>query len=123
MTNSYHVMYLRAPDGSPIGCVAFNQDGIYLDYQVSVINPIDKFNREVSRSLAVGRLLSQPHTAYLSSANASKHDLIRKVMQTIERVPELPSRARRAAHRWLRDNPLQAQVEHDPFHQDLAASF
>lgn len=48
------IEYLRDKNRRPIGCVvALDQDSI----GVSLLNPKDKFNREVARNLAAGRAL------------------------------------------------------------------
>lgn len=52
---NYLCEYIRNENREPIGCVvAIDRDCI----GVSLLNPKDRFNREVARNLAAGRALS-----------------------------------------------------------------
>jgi hypothetical protein len=98
------VMYLRDSNGLPVGCLAIKLNGSKtVTYQYSVLNPLDKFDREVSRVLAKGRLVENPITVSLPFL-ASRHDISEAVLRDILSNSSAPSRARRAARLWLRTN-------------------
>ncbi len=99
------VMFLRNYVGTPIGCVAITlsrSKGV-VEYQVSVLNPADRFNRAVARQLAYGRLVEQPLSVPIKK-ECSMHDVSHAVMTGIASNPNLPSRAIKAAKLWLKSN-------------------
>lgn len=103
---SYRVMYLRDRNGQNVGCVAMEEtDDNYTEFQVSVLNPTDRFNREVARTLAIGRLVEKPLNVRVGG-KPSRHDIARAVMRAISKDSGMPSRARRAAHLWLKTKPV-----------------
>jgi len=97
-------MYLRAPNGMPVGCIACQVKRTGNDYvgsyQLSVLNPSDKFNRGVARQLAKGRLLENPHFVQLPTV-PSMHEVTERIMRSITLNNGAPTRARKAAQRWL----------------------
>jgi len=102
--NNIRVMYLRDRRGSIVGCIAcqVNRSGHdYVgSYQLSVLNPADKFNRGVARQLAKGRLLESPRHIELPTV-PSMHEVTERIMQNILLDKNVPTRARKAAQRWL----------------------
>jgi len=104
MSREIRVMYLRDVKGQPVGCVAcqVKRDGHdYVgSYQLSVLNPADKFNRGVARQLAKGRLLENPIRFNLPIA-PSTHEVTEAMMRSIASDKDLPTRAQKAATRWL----------------------
>lgn len=99
------VMFLRNYAGTPIGCVAIvlhRSQGV-VEYQTSVLNPVDRFNRAVARQLAYGRLVEQPLSVPVKK-ECSMHDVSYAVMSGIASNPNLPSRAIKAAKLWLANN-------------------
>ena len=108
--SSYNVMYLRArasfphTKGQPVGCIVYDNDGnSKVNWQISILNPVDHFNRELSRSLAIGRFVERPYTIIVNSPH-TKHDTIRAILNEIAADHAMPSRARKAAQLWLRTN-------------------
>lgn len=105
-------MYLRDNEYCPIGCVAIslNKSKTQIRYQLSVLNPIDKFERSLSRHIALGRLLESPVRINGSSfANSKHYEITEAVMQSIVQNKDLPGRARKAARLWLKyDNAYKS---------------
>lgn len=114
---NYRVMYLRDSysenmftmkmnPGAPIGCVVIkvNRADGELEYQLSVLNPQDRFDREVARSLALGRLTELPMYIPINR-NANMHDITEAVMRDIAEGG-FPSRAVKSAKLWLRTNAI-----------------
>jgi hypothetical protein len=93
--------------GNPVGCVAIkvHKNGRSAEYQVSVLNPLDRFNRAIARQLALGRLAEAPFTARLpAGAPVTMEEITRAVMLDIATDTGAISRARKAAKLWLRWN-------------------
>jgi hypothetical protein len=98
---SRRVMFLRDKKGMPVGCVAISlsQKTNKIRYQVSVLNPIDSFKRDLARQIALGRLLEKPFV--IPMRGTGQYDITFEVMNAIESNTELPKRARKAATLWL----------------------
>jgi hypothetical protein len=116
MASKIRYMYLRDDKGSPIGCLAIqlHRKKGYLEYQLSVLNPVDRFhpltgkqmpfNREVARRLAVGRLVEEPSSVSMGAKDTMTQISI-TVMQHLSGLQGIqPSRAVRAAKAWLRSH-------------------
>jgi hypothetical protein len=91
--------------GNPVGCVAIklNSSGTRVSYQVSVLNPRDRFSRTVARQLALGRLTEAPFTVVLANS-PTMYDITLAVMTDILRDRGQVMRARKAARQWLENN-------------------
>lgn len=104
MSKEIRVMYLRDRKGQPQGCVACQvkrSGNSYVgNYQLSVLNPSDKFNRGVARALAKGRLVENPHTVQLPTV-PSMHEVTERIMLAILLDKTMPTRARKSAQLWL----------------------
>jgi hypothetical protein len=100
-------MYLRTETGRPVGCIAINykKGDKQLTYQVSVLNPSDKFDRSVARQLATGRLLEKPIVISVDP-DFNIHDISLAVMDHIAYTTDrsLPSRAVKCAKLWVNKN-------------------
>lgn len=96
------VMFLRNADNKPVGCVVINVDrhNKRIEYQVSTLNPLDKFDREVARLLATGRLVEAPFHMWLPN-KAGLHEITRRVMTHIINNKAIPNRSRKAAKNWM----------------------
>lgn len=110
---SCKIIYLRAPNGHPVGCVAMSYDRAnrVVSYQASFLNPRDKFDRYVARNIAVGRLATKARQAeivgysHLLSSDITTHDITKVVMIEISSMMDgVPSRAVKAAKLWLSNN-------------------
>lgn len=72
------VEFIRNQNREPIGCVvAVDRDCI----GVSLLNPKDKFNREVARNLAAGRAL----TGIMPDITGRKEELMEKAVRRMAR--------------------------------------
>jgi hypothetical protein len=105
----HRIQYLREANGHLVGCIAIvehpHQGGFYslVEYRVSVLNPEDQFDKSVARQLALGRLVEAPFTVRVP-AHPTMHEVGAAIMKDIARDSGAPSRARRAAKIWLRQN-------------------
>lgn len=106
----HRIQYLREANGQNVGAVAIkvrrdigNDFYDLVEYRVSVVNPLDRFDRELARQLALGRVLEAPFMVRVP-INPTMFEISRAVMKDIARDSGAPSRARRAARNWLRNN-------------------
>lgn len=113
---NHRIMYLRDRKGQPVGCVAIkvfrDTDDLYhnlIVYQVSVLNPLDRFDRAMARQLALGRMVEAPLTCH-APVEPSMWETTQSVMRDIARDSGQPTRARQAAKLWLRNNEPQTQT-------------
>lgn len=101
---SKRVMFLRASNGHPVGCIAIalNKLTSTVQYQVSVLNPSDQFDRAIARQLAIGRLVESPITITVRQ-DANRDEISFAIMEHIVLSGKnaLPSRAIKAAKLWL----------------------
>jgi hypothetical protein len=79
--------------------IKLNRHNNEAQYQLSVLNPADRFDRKVARQLALGRLTEAPMQVNLPK-NATMHDISRAVMEDISKR-NLPTRAVKSAKFWL----------------------
>ncbi len=122
----YRFQYLRDRSGQPVGCVAIKTSvgdfGLQVEYQVSVLNPLDRFDRTLARSIAVERLKKRPIVIEeMLGINATMHQITSAVMSHLVETPvtttvvggvtipwdvqmNVPSRARKAAKLWLKEH-------------------
>lgn len=108
-------MFLRDRRNSPVGCLAItvSSDMTVVNYQYSVLNPVDGFNRSLARELAAGRLVTKPIVigkgdSFLPSGSykfRGMHDITRAVMSHLATDAHAPKRASKAAELWL-DTPV-----------------
>ena len=105
-------MYLRDNKRQPVGCIvlALNASKTKIRYQMSVLNPADRFDRSMARVIAKGRLLECPLTITLDEPLDSMHEISERVMISIvdNFAGNFPARARKAAKRWLSINTNEA---------------
>lgn len=97
------VMYLRDQHNHPVACVYMNFDrkNGQVNYGLSVLNPQDNFKRSVARQLAIGRMYESPKTVKVTP-DANNHVVATAVvLQLIQESASTPSRAVKAARRWL----------------------
>jgi hypothetical protein len=97
------IMFLRNTDYTPCGCLAISIDrkSKKLNYQYSVLNPDDRFDRKVARQLALGRLVESPIALPLMrDMDVNMHSISIAVMKHLSKS-KAPSRAVKAAKGWL----------------------
>lgn len=104
--NKPRIMFLRDERFQPVGCVAISvkrdNSYAYISYNISVLNPVDRFNRPVARQLALGRLIEKP-ISFLLSPDVGMNDISAAVMADIagSHGNKMPNRAIKAAKLWL----------------------
>lgn len=96
------IMFLRDTKGHPVGCVAINVDlkNHRLSYQMSTLNPCDRFDRKLARHLALGRLVEIPIKVSLPRNKLSCHEISMAVMIDLA-TSNAPSRMVKAAQQWI----------------------
>lgn len=99
MSKNYRIMFLRGSNNHPVGCLAMLVTNNQVKYQVSTLNPVDKFDRRVARQLALGRLIENPIEIGMNDTNI--HNVVKCVMADIARNNLIPNRAKIAAKKWL----------------------
>lgn len=70
-------------------------------YAVSTCSNSDKFNKEVARSLAVGRLFTRAIVKNVSIGGSVKE----RILNSIVADADMPTRTREAAKLWLKNPP------------------
>jgi len=107
--NNTRIMFLRN-EGQPCGCVAISVDrrNRKLNYQFSVLNPADRFDRKMARHLALGRLVESPiEIPYNKGEKLTMHDISERVLRHLSKS-KAPARAVKAAKTWLYWNVYSA---------------
>lgn len=106
MNKNFRLMFLRDAADRPVGCCAIEikRGARKLNYQLSVLNPTDQFKRELSRTIALGRLVERPISLPLNR-DFTMHDISKQVMTHIANS-DAPSRAVKAAKAWLKSASL-----------------
>lgn len=104
----HRVQYLKDANGHYVGCIAIRErpelqsgDRYAVEYRVSTVNPLDAFDKDVGRQLALGRMLEAPYIVHVAH-HPSMHEVGVVIMRDIAKDSTLPSRVRRAAKNWLR---------------------
>lgn len=93
--------YIRNEKGFPVACLAYTREGDQFKYAVSVHNPKDKFNREMARKVAGGRLLKNPSLLHLLEEDTLK-DALEVIMRSFScEVLGAPTRLQKAAKQYL----------------------
>ena len=114
----HRIQFLRDSKGQPVGCVAIKiktavgrTAGVTLvTYQMSVLNPLDKFDRRMARQLALGRLVEAPLTTTIDHVSPTRREISQAVMQDLREDAFAPTRARKAASLWLRQDKKPIRV-------------
>lgn len=116
----HRIQFLRDSKGQPVGCVAIKVKPVtvtghaggttLVTYQMSVLNPLDQFDRRMARHLALGRLQEAPLTTTIDHLMPTRTEISRAVMQDIKHDPSAPTRARKAARQWLREDSQPVRV-------------
>lgn len=101
---SNRIMFLRDQKFQPVGCLAISHDRgtNIVKFQLSVLNPADRFRRDVARQIAIGRLIEKPIVIpLLGEREPSRTDITFSVMDCICNSKFVPGRARKMARLWL----------------------
>lgn len=105
----HRIQYLKDEGGHYVGCIAIHErpdlgvagDRYVVEYRVSAVNPLDEFDKDVGRQLALGRMMEAPFIVHVTR-NPSMHEVSIVVMRDIAKDSSVPSRVRKAAKNWLR---------------------
>ncbi len=86
-----------------VSCIVMQVDRVRntVRYALSCLHDSDSFDREVAQSLALSRLNGNDSREVALPHNASGHQISVAVMKNISRNSSAPTKARRAADRWL----------------------
>ena len=107
-SRNQRTLYLRNQHNHPVGCVAMSiqWEKKEVSYQLSVLNPLDRFNRKLARSIAFSRLTNKPYLISIKEDSFNVHDIFRAVLSEISKTShsKFPTRAVKAAKKWLLNN-------------------
>jgi hypothetical protein len=94
-------MFLRKKNQQPIGCLAIKLTENTIEYQLSVLNPVDKFDRSFAKQLANERLDKNPFKINLT-VTPTMYNISTAVMANLAfNNKDAPKRAIKAAKLWL----------------------
>lgn len=95
------VFFLRNSNGHPVATVASTllSDGV-VKYAVATRNPLDNFDKEHGRALAIGRLFDGK-TPFVGATSGTTEGVKKRIMVGIANDRKFPQRAREAAGVWL----------------------
>jgi hypothetical protein len=104
--SNHRIMFLRDKSGQPVGCIAIvvSEKKSRVRYQISVLNPSDKFDRDLARHIALGRLVEKPFEIKLNG-QLNQIVITKEVMNALKANEGVPMRARKAATLWLDSIP------------------
>ena len=102
MKKNIRLIYVRDEKNNPIGCVAIQKSKLnkWVKYAASMANPNDKFDKEIGRLLALGRLLESP-VVIKTKTEFNHHDLVRLVFWNIFNRGIMNKRLLQFVDRWL----------------------
>ena len=108
MKNNKRIMYLRDDQYFPVGClaIAVSKGRKQVSYQLSVLNPVDNFERSLARHIALGRLVEAPFCIRGFDGTQGKQEITEAVMKAICKSKTAPGRAKKAARNWLKYNTV-----------------
>ena len=93
--------YLQNKRGQFCAFVASEMKMTGIVYAVSTCSNADKFDKEVARSLAIGRLFTRAIVKNVSAGGSVKE----RILNSIALDPDMPTRTREAAKLWLKNPP------------------
>ena len=112
--NNVRYLYLRDTSGNPHSVIAMHVDreAKALSFQISTANKSERFDKEIGRDLAYGRLLADSHVITIEHANANAHELNSYVMNCIITCSSLFAvKAVKSAVRWLEDHDARPTLK------------
>lgn len=96
------IKYVRDARKNPVGCVAYVVKDNELKMGIASCNPQDPFKKEISRSLAVGRLMTSPEKGTAPSER-SLRALTLTVLEMVQNSTHASSRVSRLAAREVKN--------------------
>lgn len=97
------IKYVRDARKNPVGCIAYVVENGELSVGVASCNPRDPFKKEISRSLAIGRLFSMPEKSQAPSER-SLRALTQSVLKMVCSSQNASSRVIRLASREAKNS-------------------
>ena len=95
------IKYVRDARKNPVGCVAYTVNEGQLKLGVASCNPQDPFKKEISRSLAIGRLMTSPEKSSAPEERSLKA-LTLSVLEMVKTSSNASSRVSRMAAREVK---------------------
>ena len=93
------IYWLRDEQWRPVTCVAYEELGDIVVFQLATWNPIDNLSKKIGRMIATKRLAESRH---LFTVPRNGH-VKRAIMEVIAvGAVRMPNRARQAASQWLK---------------------
>jgi len=89
--------YLKDENKFPVACVASDKEENMIVFSVSTHNPVDPFDRDVARQVAIGRLTAKKFAGVVTDETGIKEKIVTKIAAS----KTLPARAIEAANYWL----------------------
>lgn len=105
--NNVRIMYLRDNANRPVACLAitFQRSRGEVLYNYTVQNPVDSYDKMLGRQLAIGRMVETPFKVKVNK-EANMHEVSYAVLTDMVSpagAKTTPTRAYKAAQRWLND--------------------
>lgn len=94
-------VYLHDKYGQQVGCVVVSVNGNVVEYNYSVCNKADKFDKSLARHIALGRLMESPIVAGKVNEFARGYDVLNVVMNDLSNSLTTPTRAKKAVRHWM----------------------
>jgi hypothetical protein len=95
------IKYVRDMKKNPVGCIAYMVKDDQISIGVASCNPADTFKKEISRSLAIGRLVDAPQSG-VAPVERSVKALTKAVLNMATNSEHASSRVVRMAHREVK---------------------
>ncbi len=92
------IKYVRDARRNPVGCIAYSVVNGEISMGVASCNPCDPFKKEISRSLAIGRLFGSPEKG-TAPEERSLRVLTRAVLEMVKSSEHASNRVARLAQR------------------------
>lgn len=116
MSQDFKYIYLRDKElslgenrrGFPVACIAIlvDRNANEIHYGLATVHPDDRsshYNRENGKALAVGRLMLRHNVLEMPKKTyVSMRDVTRMIMADIAKQKDSPTRAKKAAKRWMK---------------------
>lgn len=92
------IKYVRDIKKNPVGCIAYMVKDNQISIGVASCNPVDTFKKEISRSLAIGRLVDAPQNGS-APVERSVRALTKAVLEMATHSEHASSRVVKMANR------------------------
>jgi len=103
--NHVRIKYVRDMNRNPVGCIAYTVVNNRISIGVASCNPCDPFKKEISRSLAIGRLVASPEMGD-APTERSVRALTRTVLEMARNSENASSRVVKLASREVKSTAM-----------------